>query len=317
MNRKEQTASAKAAGVVQAHGPALAPTAAPPASWQAWALAIGAMTLATLWAYWTTIVSLVDEWQHNQNYSVGQLVIPAALYMLWNDRTAISRLPLRICWWGLAVVAVAQLARGYGLAFLFESAERYALVLTMVGLVLLMAGWRTCLRIRWVLAFLFLMVPLPGRVHNAISAPLQDLATQGAVFSLELIGVSVAREGHILLLNDTVPVAVAEACSGLRMLTAFVVVGCVLAYVVDRPRWQQRVVVLSTIPVAILCNLIRLVLTAQLYLMTDSEFAEKFFHDFAGWTMMPIAIGMLVGVLWVMNRLTMPPTAMRSAPAPA
>lgn len=288
---------------------------APRMNLRTWSVAIVALAAATVWAYWSTIVSLIDEWQHNQNYSVGQLVLPAALYMLWNDRQALGRVPKRICWWGLAVVGAAQLARGYGLMFLFESGERYALVLTMVGLVLLLTGWKLCWRMRWVLAFLFLMVPLPGRVHNAISAPLQDLATQGAVFSLELIGVSVAREGHILLLNDSVPVAVAEACSGLRMLTAFVVVGCVLAFVVDRPKWQQRVLVLSTIPVAIVCNLVRLVLTAQLYLMTDSDFAEKFFHDFAGWTMMPIAIGMLVAELWIMNRLTLPPPAVRAAAA--
>ena len=151
--------------------------------------------------------------------------------------------------------------------------------------------------------FLFLMVPLPGRIHNLISGPLQKLATTGAVFCLELIGITVAREGNIIVLNDRVPVAVAEACSGLRMLTAFVVVASVLAYIVNRPRWQKVVLLCSSVVVAIVCNLIRLVVTAGLFLYTSSAAAERFFHDFAGWTMMPLAILLLLGELWIMAQL--------------
>jgi exosortase len=147
------------------------------------------------------------------------------------------------------------------------------------------------------------MVPLPGRIHNMVSGPLQSQATAGAVYILEVLGITVTREGHVLVLNHSVPVAVAEACSGLRMLTAFVMVGSVMAYVFARPFWQKCVLVLSTVPVAIACNLIRLVVTAMLFLYTSSETAERFFHDFAGWTMMPIAIGLLLLELWVMGKL--------------
>ena len=85
-----------------------------------------------------------------------------------------------------------------------------------------------------------------------------------------------------MVLNHEVRVAVAEACSGLRMLTAFVVVAAALAYVVNRPRWQKAALVVSSVPVAILCNLARLVATAILFMLVSSEFGERFFHDFAG-----------------------------------
>ncbi len=157
--------------------------------------------------------------------------------------------------------------------------------------------------------FLFLMVPLPGKIHNLISGPLQTQATTGAVFLLELLGVIVTRQGNVIVLNNTIPLAVAEACSGLRMLTAFMIVAATLAYFVNRPAWQKTVLVISSIPVAIICNLIRLVVTAQLYLVTSSEIAEKFFHDFAGLVMMPLAILMLIGELILMDKLILPENA--------
>lgn len=201
------------------------------------------------------------------------------------------------------MVLVAQAARAFGLLFYFKSAERYSLVLTVVGVVLLVAGRQVTREVRWILLFLFLMVPLPGRVHTLIAGPLQNLATVGAVFMLELFGLAVVREGNVMVLNGEVSVAVAEACSGLRMLTAFVIVAATLAYLVKRPSWQKVTLVLSSIPVAIFCNLIRLVVTAVLYLVASSETAERFFHGFAGLTMMPLAVVVLVAELWIMSRL--------------
>ena len=261
------------------------------------------LALALLWSYWPTCVLLLRDWQHDENYSVGQLVPLAALYLLCQEWSRLRALTLCSSWWGVPVVIAAQGVRLFGLAFVYESAERYSLVLTIAGVVLLVAGWQIFRRLRWILLFLLLAVPLPGMVHNLISGPLQSLATAGAVFTLELFGVTVVREGHVMVLNHDVSVAVAEACSGLRMLTAFVVVAATLAYIVRRPPWQKVVLVLSSVPVALVCNLARLVATAVLFMVASSELAERFFHDFAGLTMMPLALLLLVGELWLMAKL--------------
>ncbi len=267
-----------------------------------WAIPVSLLA-ALVWTYQATLGGLFIDWHTDDNYSVGQLVPLAALYLLWHDRQRLARYPLVPCWWGAAVILIAQAMRVFGLVELYESAERYSLILTVSGLVLLVAGRDIFRRTLPVQLFLLLMIPLPGRIHDAISSPLQTLATEGAVAALELLGIVVTREGNVMLLNDTVHVAVAEACSGLRMLTAFVMVAAVFAYVVDRPRWQKAALLVSSIPVAILCNLIRLVVTALLFLWTSSQIAERFFHDFAGLTMMPLAVLILVGELWVMSLL--------------
>jgi len=256
------------------------------------------------WTYWATIVDLFHEWQRNQDYSVGQLVPIIAIYLVWNERQALRNCTLRPCWsWGLAILVLAFLIRCYGVLFLLQSAERYSLVLAIIGLVLLMAGKAVFNRLRWILLFLVLMVPLPGRFHNMISGPLQRQATTGAVFLVELFGVAVVREGNIIRLNGTEPLAVAEACSGLRMLTAFVVVAATMAFIVHRPKWQKGVLLLSSIPIAIICNILRLWITAELFRMTNSNSAERFFHDFAGLTMMPLAVFILLGELILMNKI--------------
>jgi exosortase len=260
----------------------------------------------TVLSYWLTIADLFKEWQGNDDYSAGQLVPLIALFLVWRERKTLRRCMLKPCWWGITLLILAQAARFYGLLFMYESAERYSLVLTAAGLVLMVAGWQVFRSVSWILLFLFLMVPLPGRVHNFISGPLQKIATTGSVFLLEAFGVRVSQQGNIVMLNEETPMAVAEACSGLRMLTAFIIITAFMAYMVNRSRRRKAVLLLSSIPVAVMCNILRLCITAVLILLVSTEVAEKFFHDFAGLAMMPVAVLLMFGELWLMDKLTVP-----------
>jgi exosortase len=273
------------------------------------ALALATLTLLTItaWSYGSTLTDLYKDWQRNDDYSAGQLVPLVAILFVWVRRKDLRECTLRPCWWGGGALLVgAYAARMYGLLFMFESAQRYSLILTVAGLVLLVAGGQVLRRVTWILLYLFLMVPLPGRIHNLISGPLQRLATSGSVFVLEVFLPRVSQQGNVVMLNETTPMAVAEACSGLRMLTAFIIVTGFIAYMVRRPSWQKAVLLVSSIPVAVVCNIIRIVATAILMLMVSTEVGEKFFHDFAGVVMMPAAVLLVFGELWLMDRLTMP-----------
>lgn len=266
---------------------------------------VALLALLTGWAYWPTILDLFKEWQRDDDYSAGQLVPLVAVFFVWVARKRLADLTLRPCWaGGLALLLLAQAARAYGVLFLFESADRYSLVLTIVALVLLVAGTEVFWRVKWILLFLFLMVPLPGRIHNLINGPLQSFASTASVFVLEAFGVRVSQQGNVVTLDGRIPMAVAEACSGLRMLTAFIIVAAFVAYMVKRPTWQKTVLVLSSIPVAVLCNVLRLVATAVLFLHASTETAEKFFHDFAGLVMMPAAVMLMFGQLWLLAAIT-------------
>jgi exosortase len=258
-----------------------------------WAAGL-ALLAAGGWSYRPTLTDLVDFWRQNSDYSAGGLVPLVAICLIWGDRRALRKLPAGVCWWGLAVLLLSQAIRLAGLFYMFGSLERYSLVLAVAGVCLFVFGYPVTRRLVWVLLFLLLMVPLPERVHNHLAIPLQDVATSSSVFCLELLGFLVTRQGHVLQLSERTTVAVAEACSGLRMLTAFVVVAATLAFLVHQSPWKKFIVLISSIPVAILANTLRLVITVLLYEWASNETAEKFFHDFAGLTMMPLAVVVLV-----------------------
>ena len=272
-------------------------------------LIILALLVVTVWSYWSTIAGLFEEWQSNDDYSAGQLVPLIALFLVWRERKKLRKCTLKPCWWATALLILAQITRFFGFLLMYESAERYSLILTIAGLVLMVAGWRVLRSVSWILMILFLMVPLPGRVHNLISGPLQTMATTGSVFLLEAFGVKVSQQGNVVLLNEKIPMAVAEACSGLRMMTAFVIVAAFMAYMVKRSRLKKAFLLLSSIPVAVICNILRLFVTAVLFMIASSEVAEKFFHDFAGLAMMPVAVLLMFAELWLLDKIIVPEPA--------
>ncbi len=287
---------------------------------QRWPLVAAVLGLlgCLLWSYWPTLVELAEFWARNQDYSSGALVPPAVLYLVWRQRAALLARPAQPCWWGMGLLALAEVLRQLGIYYGVGSGERYALVVSIAGVVLLAAGWRVFRRLTWVLVFLLLMVPLPARVHEAVALPLQQKAVASGAFLLELLGFFVMREGHVLRLEDRTSVAVAEACSGLRMLTAFVFVAAVLAFLIDRPRWQKAVLVLFSIPIAVASNSIRVVATSMFIYYADDPGLGEQFHDLAGLAMMPLAVGLSVGLLRFLAllqpvRVAGPPTGGLSA----
>ena len=259
----------------------------------------------TIWSYWSTIFLLYKDWQGNDDYSAGQLVPLVAIFLVWHERNNLKKCTVKPSWiLGIVLLLIAQAGRFYGLLFMFESAERYSLVLAVAGLVLMITGIQVTKKVFWILLFLLLMVPLPGRIHNIISGPLQTLATNGSVFILEAFGVNISQQGNVVTLNRETTMAVEEACSGLRMLTAFIIVTAFIAYMIKRSRFQKAFLLFSSIPVAVMCNIIRLCITAVLFMLVSSHAAEKFFHDFAGITMMPAAVLLIFGELWLLKILT-------------
>ena len=265
---------------------------------------LAALLVCLLWSYWPTIADLRAFWAVNEDYSVGQLVPFVAVYLAWRCCRRVEFGALRPCWWGLAVIGVAQAGRFFGVYFFYVSIERYCLVLAIAGVVLLVLGAAMFRRLLWVLVFLLLMVPLPRQVHEAVSLPLQTVASASAAFVLEMLGFVIVREGNALRLDDQAVVAVTEACNGLRMLTAFVFVAAVLAFLIRRPPWQRATILASSIPIAIVTNAIRLVVTSVCVAVTGDASIDEMVHNYAGLAMMPVAVLALAGELWLLPRLT-------------
>jgi len=305
---QEETVLKKAVQTAAAKLSAAAAGRVPPQAW--WWIVAGALAACFLWSYWNpTIVSLWGLWMRSDEFSSGLLVPFLAVYALWVRWHRLEGVAIRpAVAWGLAAFAAAQAVRFFGLWLMYGSAENLSLVMTIWALVLLLFGWKVIWRVWPVLAFLLLMLPFPHRVQAWITVPLQRWATSSAVFGLEMLGFEVTRMGNIIELNGA-SVAVAEACNGLRMLTAFVVIAALVALVVERRPWEKAIVITSSVPIAFMCNTLRLVITAIAFTQLNTELWEERFHDFGGLAMMPLALGMVLGELWLLKRIVMPEEA--------
>ena len=269
-------------------------------------VASAAVIIAFMWSYWPGLGSLWKVWMRSDEYSSGLLVPFLAIYILWLRRQEISQLSIKPSIWGLFLFVFAQAFRIFGLFFLFSSAEMLSIVLSIAGIALLLFGWKLFIKVSTVLLFLFLMLPWPHRIQAAVSLPLQSLSTSSAVFCLEVMGFDVIREGNIIHIGNST-VAVAEACNGLRMITAFFVISGLVALLVNRTWWEKLIVLISSLPIAFLCNTLRLAITAIIFTIIKGPQWEKVFHDFGGYAMMPLAIAFILAELWFIEKLTIPP----------
>jgi exosortase len=264
------------------------------------------LTAALLFAYWKpTLTRLAGVWAVSDEYSSGMLVPVLAAYLLWHRRERWLERPIRPTAAGFVLLLGAQLMRFFGLLYYYDTLDRYSLLLTVAALVILIGGTGLFKKIFTVWLFGFLMFPFPTRLESGITFPLQKWATISAVYFLETLGYNVVRDGNIITINDT-QVAVAEACNGLRMLTAFFVVSGFVVLLTHRKRWQKGVLLLSSIPIALLCNTLRLTITSIAFTTLNTEQWEKRFHDFGGLAMMPVALLMIILELWFLSHLFLP-----------
>jgi exosortase A len=263
---------------------------------------IGAVTLlfcAFVLLYWGVLQKLVYDWAHDDNYSHGFLIIPLAVYLAWERRRGLREVSVRPSTWGLAVVlaSLAVLLAGLLGAELFLS--RIAMIGTVVGIILFVWGPRHLKLLAFPVGILLLMIPIPAIIFNQIVFPLQLLASRVGVAALSLFQIPVLREGNVLVLANT-SLEVAEACSGIRSLISLLTLGIVYGYFVDQRSGVRLAIALSTIPVAIIANGLRVAGTGIAAHYYGPAAAEGFFHEFAGWMVFVVAFLMLFVVMRVL-----------------
>jgi exosortase len=254
-----------------------------------------AVALAALvWAYAPNFRDLSNRWNEDPDYSHGYLVIPVALAILWwrqKEKPVALSAPSA---WGWLIVVVALVAR----AIFYEMGKNWLETVTFLaviaGLVLALGGGSLGKRTWPAIAYLGFMLPLPPGLDNALSLPLQRLATQGSCLLLRLTGLWVIAEGNVIDVGDN-RLEVATACNGLSML--MMLAATITALVLLRPLapWRRVVLLASIIPVALLSNILRITATAWCYHIFGAGRGAHYAHDWAGYLMMPTAL-LLVGL---------------------
>lgn len=254
------------------------------------------------WALWPVLTSMADRWSTDPRYAHGYLVPLFSLALVWLRRDAFLESTFRPTTWGLAFLAAGagvQLLGGY---YRIQSIEGGALLFYLAGAVLVVAGW-PAFRWSWPsILFLVFMIPLPTRIETALGPPLQRLATMASTYTLQTLGFMAFSEGNVIQLNDY-SIGVVEACSGLSMLITFVALSTGMALLIKRPLLDKLVLIASSIPVALVANIARITLTGILHETVGGNVANHFYHDLAGWLMIPFALVLYWCVIWMFSNI--------------
>lgn len=254
------------------------------------------------WALWPALVAMADRWARDPRYAHGYLVPAFALALLWMRRSRLEGGAAAPSEWGLVVLAAGAalaLAGGY---FRVDWFEGLALLPYLAGMALLLGG-RRALGWAWPsIAFLAFMIPLPWRVERALGPPLQSIAATASTYVLQTAGFMAYAEGNVIQVNEA-RIGVVEACNGLSMLMTFVALATAAAMVVRRPLLDRLVLVASAVPVALVANVARIALAAILHETMGGRASATFYHDLAGWFMMPMALLLYWAEVAIMSRL--------------
>ena len=118
--------------------------------------------------------------------------------------------------------------------------------------------------------FLLFMVPVPKAIMDGVITFLQKGSTEVTHALFVILGIPLVREGVTFNLAG-ICVEVAKECSGIRSSIALVIVGILSAVLYLKTPWKRILLVLSTVPLAILKNAVRIVTLSLLGLYVDTR----------------------------------------------
>ena len=246
-------------------------------------------------------ISLDPDWSH------AYLVPLISAYYILENRQRIFALPVRRNWLGLPVMVA-----GMALYVFFalgptwnHSFQGAAMVLTLLGLALLLLGWRMWVALLFPMLYLIMGVRWPPRVLLMVTPTLQLWASQGAYYLLNILGYDADRTGTVITLyhrGQTIPLNVAEACSGMRMIVAFLALGVAVAFLSCDKWWQRGAVIVLGVPVAIFINVLR-VATLGIASTINPDWASGQTHMYIGMLWLVPALLLYLAIVWVLQHL--------------
>lgn len=250
-------------------------------------------------------VQMLEDWGH-------ALVIPLISgWMLWSRRAELARTPISTFWPGLAPALLGVVC------YLFfvvgvpnHMLQGFSIVLTLFGVVLLVLGPAIMRHAFLPIGYLAFAVTLAEQIMIEVTFKLKLIASYGSWILLSatgpLIGYSVQRDGnllHMMRLDGTsFPMNVAEACSGMRMVVAFVALGGAVALLGTTRWWQRTAIMLLTVPVAVLMNVVRVAVLGWLGYF-DENLAGGEAHTLIGTILLLPSLLLFMFLVWALDRL--------------
>jgi len=262
--------------------------------------------------YRHVLYRLVHVWSNSGDWSHGFIIPLFSLYYLHiqqdrrpiglNQKSVISRtIGAAILAFGFALFVTSTLTK-------MEYPKAVSLVVTIMGVVLMVCNWPTARWSWFAVAFLLFALPLPVRIYVQMTMPLQLIAAKvsAALLSTSIPDMLAESKGTLVeyfYQGKPGTLDIERACSGIRLMMTMMALGVAMAFVSERPVWQRMVMILSCVPIAIFCNIVRVTTTGFFFVLGHEEWARGFWHTMLGLGMLAIAFSLFGAISYVLNHL--------------
>lgn len=254
---------------------------------------------------------MLDAWgdiyflatRHEENSHILLVPIVAAWLVYVRKEALLAERPVT-SFLGPAVIALGWGMSSFGYYNATQVAWHLGAVLAAMGAALTFMGWRAAAQVLPAVAVLGFLAPVPGAIRQLLALPLQRATAAATEFIFELFAVEVVRMGNLLTYNGH-DIAVAEACNGMRMVWALLLVSFVVAFASPLKPYV-RVLILALSPLsALICNVLRMAPTVLAY-GHWSQGAADMFHDISGWVMVGVAFLLVLGFVRLLKWIGLP-----------
>jgi len=282
-------------------------------------VAISGLWSLALLLFWSPLRAASDLALNDDRY-VQILAAPLifAFLMYWERK----RIFAEVAW--DAAIGIPLLALALSTYLIFLKRATYAnasgrLCLAVLALIfgcmavfILCYGRQSFRAAHFPLWCLLLAVPVPAWAMDKITVALQHGSAATSYEMLRLFGVPVFAQEMRLSLPG-LEIEVAPECSGIRSFLALALLAIVVSRICLRNGWSRIALVISTIPIAILKNAVRISVIALLSAYVDRAFLHGPIHRYGGLVFTPLAVILFVAVLsglrrseiWMGRRLEM------------
>jgi exosortase len=254
------------------------------------------LTAAVIALYAPVLWALVRQWIDDPDYSHGLLVPLLSAFLIWQRRDKLAAIPRKPSNAGLLIVLFALLLLFLGSLGAELFLTRVSIVITVCGLIVYFSGWALLRAMAFPLAFLLFAIPIPVIIYNKIVFPLQFIASRFATSVLEMLNLfPILREGNVLIMPG-MKLEVVEACSGIRSLMSLLALAAGYGYLVEKSVPVRWFLVIAMVPLAIISNGTRVMITALMANYIGPQAAEGTMHELSGWVIFIVATAMFLAL---------------------
>lgn len=268
------------------------------------AVVVGLLLLGLAAMYVPSYIMLAERVWSTDEQGHGPIILAVSVYLLYAKRhelAAAKGAPDYLL--GVPLLVVALLLYVIGRSQFIMFFEIFSQIVMLIALALLFLG-RGALRVAWFpLFFMLFMVPLPGTLVAAITAPLKSAVSAVASNLLYHLGYPVGRAGVVLTVGPY-ELLVADACAGLNSMFTLEALGLLYMHLMRYTNALRNVVLaVLIIPIAFIANVARVLILVLVTYYFGDEAGQGFIHGFAGMVLFMVGLMLMLGVDRVLSAI--------------